>query len=147
MQREAKQCPRLDMPRVFPVCQIFTATGRVSIAEPNLQNIPKDFAINMPVVSGVDQTCSSKEELQCAELPVSMRKIFVPFKGGLILCADYSQLELRIICHLSGDTKLASVLNTKSGDVFKIIAGQMHGVEEGHVSAEQRQQAKQVCWM
>ena len=36
------------MPRVFGECQIFTATGRVSMAEPNVQNIPKDFAIELP---------------------------------------------------------------------------------------------------
>ena len=79
-------------------------------------------------------------------LPVSMRRIFVPFSGGVILTADYSQLELRIICHLANDSRLADVLNTKEGDVFKIIAGQMTGSDPTEVTDEQRQQAKQVCY-
>lgn len=60
------------------------------------------------------------------------------------MAADYSQLELRIIAHLSKDSKLASILNTKDGDVFKMIAAQLKGQEIGEVSLEHRQQAKQV---
>ncbi len=63
--------------------------------------------------------------------------------GGVLLAADYSQLELRMIAHLSQDAKLISILNG-GGDVFKTIAAQWKGVEVKHVTATQRQQAKQV---
>ncbi|XP_012942327.1 DNA polymerase theta [Aplysia californica] len=146
LQREAKPCARLDMPRVFSDCQIFSATGRVSIAEPNLQNIPKDFAISLPGLDGQEQNEPGDSKAVTEGLPVSMRKIFVPFRGAVIVAADYSQLELRIICHLSGDTRLASVLNTRDGDVFKIIASQMKSVNVDEVTPDQRAQAKQVCY-
>ena len=63
--------------------------------------------------------------------------------GGVLLAADYSQLELRMIAHLSRDAKLTAILNS-GGDVFKIIAGQLEGLEVNEVTAEMRQQAKQV---
>ena len=64
--------------------------------------------------------------------------------GGVLVAADYSQLELRIIAHLSADRKLRSILNT-GGDVFKLIASQWKMVDIADVTPEQRQQAKQVC--
>ena len=63
--------------------------------------------------------------------------------GGVILAADYSQLELRVIAHLSNDKKLISILNG-GGDVFKTIAAQWKGIEADQVTPVQRQQAKQV---
>ena len=63
--------------------------------------------------------------------------------GGVLLAADYSQLELRIIAHLSRDRKLIKILND-GGDVFKTIASQWRGVPAEDVTATQRQQAKQV---
>ena len=68
---------------------------------------------------------------------------FVILIGGVILAADYSQLELRVIAHLSHDAKLISILNS-GGDVFKTIAAQWKGVEMEEVTPEQRAQAKQV---
>ena len=66
------------------------------------------------------------------------------FTGGVILAADYSQLELRVIAHLSGDRKLISILNN-DGDVFKMIAAQWKNTLPEAVSTEERQHAKQVC--
>ena len=63
--------------------------------------------------------------------------------GGVMLAADYSQLELRILAHLSGDKKLKNILNS-GGDVFKTIASQWKGVEVAHVTPTDRAQAKQV---
>ena len=68
----------------------------------------------------------------------------ITIAGGVILAADYSQLELRIIAHLSGDRKLIRVLNTRGADVFKTIASQWKNVDVEDVTAEQRAQAKQV---
>nr|KAG5691719.1 hypothetical protein BaRGS_010222 [Batillaria attramentaria] len=111
LQKEKAWSERLGMHRMFGECQLHTATGRVSMSEPNLQNIPKDFDITMP--------------------------------GGVMVAADYSQLELRVIAHLSGDRKLTSILND-DGDVFKLIAAQWKNTLPEAVTAEQRQQAKQA---
>lgn len=62
-----------------------------------------------------------------------------------MLAADYSQLELRMIAHLSDDSKLARILN-QDGDVFKMIAAQWKNVAVEQVTPKQRQQAKQVCY-
>ena len=76
---------------------------------------------------------------------VCMRNVFVPFPGSVFLAADYSQLELRILAHMSGDEKLQRFLNGE-GDVFKMIAGEWLGVSPSSVTSKQRQEAKQVCY-
>lgn len=63
--------------------------------------------------------------------------------GGLILAADYSQLELRILAHLSHDHRLIQVLNTGT-DVFRSIAAEWKMIEPESVGDNLRQQAKQV---
>ena len=63
--------------------------------------------------------------------------------GGVLLAADYSQLELRIIAHLSNDRKLINVLNGE-GDVFRTITAQWKGITVDDVTSEQRTQTKQV---
>ena len=60
------------------------------------------------------------------------------------MAADYSQLELRLIAHLSKDRKLIDILNG-GNDVFKMIASQWQGIPIDLVTAEQRQHAKGVC--
>ena len=76
---------------------------------------------------------------------VNMRSVFVPFPGGVFLAADYSQLELRILGHMSGDSKLQQVLNSE-GDMFRMIAGEWLGVSVDQVTQEDRQTAKQICY-
>ncbi|KAM4683983.1 DNA polymerase theta [Amazona ochrocephala] len=76
---------------------------------------------------------------------VSMRHAFVPFPGGLILAADYSQLELRILAHLSCDCRLIQALNSGT-DVFKSIAAEWKMIDPEAVRDRTRQQAKQVCY-
>ncbi|KAI1903800.1 hypothetical protein AGOR_G00030940 [Albula goreensis] len=76
---------------------------------------------------------------------VSMRHAFVPFPGGLILAADYSQLELRILAHLSRDRRLLQVLNS-GADVFRSIAAEWRMIEPEAVDDALRQQAKQICY-
>ncbi|CAJ0952641.1 unnamed protein product [Ranitomeya imitator] len=74
-----------------------------------------------------------------------MRHAFVPFAGGMILAADYSQLELRILAHLSRDRRLIQVLNGGS-DVFRSIAAEWKMMEPDAVTDSLRQQAKQICY-
>ncbi|TSQ12710.1 DNA polymerase theta [Bagarius yarrelli] len=170
LQREKCWHPKLEMDRIYPVSQSHTATGRVSFTEPNIQNVPKDFEIQMPTLIGESQPSQSHKAVissktrakisrTCHQLvslikdpnkspekgmpfSVSMRHAFVPFPGGLILAADYSQLELRILAHLSRDRRLLQVLNSGE-DVFKSIAAEWKMVDLEAVDDCMRQQAKQ----
>lgn len=172
LQREKKWHPHLKMDRIHPISQSHTATGRVSFTEPNIQNVPKDFEIQMPTLieesqpsqnNGASKTWGKRSKINklLAVAPllkvsdkspdkgmpfsVSMRHAFVPFSGGLILAADYSQLELRILAHLSRDRRLLHVLNSGE-DVFKSIAAEWKMVEPASVDDNMRQQAKQICY-
>ncbi|XP_047434513.1 DNA polymerase theta [Mugil cephalus] len=166
LQREKRYQPTLEMDRIYPIAQTHTATGRVSFTEPNIQNVPKDFDIYMPTVvgesppsqngcrrttkpgkrrrSGVPSVTGGPAERGPA-FSVSMRHAFVPFSGGMILAADYSQLELRVLAHLSKDQRLLQVLNG-GADVFRCIAAEWKSIDPESVNDSLRQQAKQICY-
>ncbi|KAG2456355.1 DPOLQ polymerase, partial [Polypterus senegalus] len=146
-----------------------TAAGRVSFIEPNIQNVPKDFEIKVEALIEKESSSGNRRNsnryvkpLSCHHLPlqdqsnkdpqekgqsfsVSMRHAFIPFTGGLILAADYSQLELRILAHLSKDRRLIQVLNSGT-DVFKSIAAEWKMIDPESVDDTLRQQAKQICY-
>ena len=132
------ECPGLRMDRIYCQSQYHTATGRISFHEPNLQNINREFLLDFP-----EQT-KSADSIFTPKI-ANLRSMFVPFNGGVFLSADYSQLELRILAHLSGDRKLREQLNS-GGDVFKAIASQWKGITIDSVSDNDRQQAKQICY-
>uniref|UniRef100_A0A669B6A6 DNA polymerase theta n=1 Tax=Oreochromis niloticus TaxID=8128 RepID=A0A669B6A6_ORENI len=149
LQREKRYHPTLEMDRIYPIAQTHTATGRVSFTEPNIQNVPKDFEIHMPTMVGEsppsqDGFAAGTSE-QGPAFSVSMRHAFIPFSGGMILAADYSQLELRVLAHLSKDQRLLQVLNG-GADVFRCIAAEWKSVEPESVNDSLRQQAKQICY-
>ncbi len=100
--------------------QTITATGRISSTEPNLQNIP----IRM-------------------ELGRLIRKVFVPREGYVFLDADYSQIELRVLAHLSGDEKLIQAYK-EAQDIHRITASQVFHVPFDQVTDLQRRNAKAV---
>ena len=100
--------------------QTVTATGRISSTEPNLQNIP----IRM-------------------ELGRLIRKVFVPEEGYVFVDADYSQIELRVLAHCSGDEKLIAAYREEA-DIHRITASQVFHVPFEEVTAEQRRNAKAV---
>ena len=100
--------------------QTITATGRISSTEPNLQNIP----IRM-------------------ELGRQIRKVFIPKGGCVFLDADYSQIELRIMAHMSKDEKLIEAYNMAE-DIHRITASQVFGVPFDEVTDLQRRNAKAV---
>ncbi|XP_030207307.1 DNA polymerase theta [Gadus morhua] len=166
LQREKRHHPGLAMDRIHPVAQTHTATGRVSFTEPNIQNVPKDFEIDMPTVVGESPPSQDARHLANKQgrkrrtiipaapvgstkkgpaFSVSMRHSFVPFSGGMILAADYSQLELRVLAHLSKDRRLLQVLNG-GADVFRCIAAEWKSIEPDSVNDSLRQQAKQICY-
>ena len=138
--------------RIHYTCLFHTATGRVNVANPNLQNVPKTYRIGED--SGKSSEASafpfgeeekaSKEEEDCGT-SVCMRDVFVACKGRVLLAADYSQLELRILAHLSGDKQLREDLNS-DGDVFKLIACQWLSKTVEQVTKSERQQAKSICY-
>lgn len=100
--------------------QTITATGRISSTEPNLQNIP----IRM-------------------ELGRQIRKVFVAKEGYVFLDADYSQIELRILAHMSGDEKLIEAYNSNE-DIHKMTASQVFHVPLDEVTPQLRRNAKAV---
>jgi len=101
--------------------QAATATGRLSSSDPNLQNIPIK-----------------------TELGRSIRKAFVAGSpDGLLVAADYSQIELRILAHLSGDEQLAAAFRDDR-DIHRFTASLIYGLPETAVQPEQRNAMKAV---
>lgn len=100
--------------------QTVTATGRISSANPNLQNIPVR-----------------------TELGRSIRKVFIPEDGYIFLDADYSQIELRILAHMSGDENLINAFN-EGHDIHAATAAKVFNVPLTEVTKEQRSSAKAV---
>ena len=100
--------------------QTITATGRISSTEPNLQNIP----VRM-------------------ELGRMIRKVFVPKPGFVFLDADYSQIELRVLAHLSRDEMLIQAYR-EAQDIHRITASQVFHIPFDEVTPLQRRNAKAV---
>ena len=100
--------------------QTVTATGRISSTEPNLQNIPVRV-----------------------ELGRMIRKVFVPEEGYVFVDADYSQIELRVLAHCSGDEQLIKAYREEA-DIHRITASQVFHVPFDEVTALQRRNAKAV---
>ncbi|MBO4219568.1 MAG: DNA polymerase I [Clostridia bacterium] len=101
--------------------QTGTATGRISSAEPNLQNIPVR-----------------------TELGRKLRKYFIPRSPGRVLIdADYSQIELRLLAHISGDRNMIDAFRN-GADIHTSTAAEVFRVPEGSVTPEMRKRAKAV---
>ena len=100
--------------------QTITATGRISSTEPNLQNIPTRI-----------------------EFGKQLRKVFKPAEGKVYIDADYSQIELRVLAHLSEDEHMIEAF--KNGeDIHKQAASKVFGIPVEEVTKEQRSSAKAV---
>ena len=100
--------------------QTITATGRISSTEPNLQNIPTRF-----------------------ELGKRIRKIFEPAEGKVYVDADYSQIELRVLAHMSEDEHMIQAFENNE-DIHKQAASKVFKVPIDEVTKEQRSNAKAV---
>lgn len=100
--------------------QTITATGRISSTEPNLQNIP----IRM-------------------DMGKAIRKVFIPRDGYVFIDADYSQIELRILAHMSKDEKLIEAYNS-SADIHRATAAEVFNTPIDEVTPLQRSNAKAV---
>ena len=100
--------------------QAVTSTGRLSSTEPNLQNIPIKTAEGRRI-----------------------REAFIPEKGNVLISADYSQIELRIMAHLSQDKNLTHAFNNDI-DVHSSTAAEVFGVSIDNVTQDQRRSAKAI---
>lgn len=100
--------------------QTVTATGRISSTEPNLQNIPTRF-----------------------ELGKNLRKVFKPTPDKIFVDADYSQIELRVLAHISNDENMIQAFNNNE-DIHKQVASKVFGIPIDEVTKEQRSKAKAV---
>ncbi len=100
--------------------QTGTSTGRLSSSDPNLQNIPIR-----------------------SEIGREIRRAFIPEKGNVFVAADYSQVELRMLAHLSGDEALLQAFR-EGKDIHKAVASEVFGTVIEEVSDEQRSAAKAV---
>ena len=100
--------------------QAVTSTGRLSSTEPNLQNIPI-------------KTAEGRRN----------REAFVPEKGNVLISADYSQIELRIMAHLSKDKNLTHAFNNNL-DIHSATAAEVFGVSLDEVTQDQRRSAKAI---
>ena len=100
--------------------QAITATGRLSSTEPNLQNIPVR-----------------------TELGREIRKFFIAKDGCVLVDADYSQIELRVLAHISGDETLINAFINNS-DIHRLTASQVFNVAESDVTSDMRRKAKAV---
>ena len=97
-----------------------TATGRLSSTEPNLQNIPTR-----------------------TDLGSEIRRMFVPEEGCVLVDADYSQIELRLLAHISGDEAMREAFRS-GGDIHTATAAQVFHVAPADVTPEMRRSAKAV---
>ncbi len=101
--------------------QTVTATGRISSTEPNLQNIPIKL-----------------------ELGRKIRKVFIPSdKNYILLDADYSQIELRVLAHITGDKNMIEAFNSNE-DIHTTTASKVFGIPINEVSSIMRSRAKAV---
>lgn len=100
--------------------QALTATGRLSSADPNLQNIPV-------------RTKMGRE----------LRRCFIAEDGYVLVDADYSQIELRLLAHISGDYHMIETFKNRE-DIHRMTAAAVFGIPEDEVTEEQRKRAKAV---
>ncbi len=100
--------------------QTITATGRISSTEPNLQNIPTRF-----------------------ELGKQLRKVFKPAEGYVYIDADYSQIELRVLAHISNDEHMVQAF-INGEDIHRQAASKVFNIPIDEVTKEQRSNAKAV---
>ena len=100
--------------------QTITATGRLSSSDPNLQNIPTRM-----------------------ELGKKLRKVFKPQQGYIYIDADYSQIELRVLAHISQDQNMIDAFNNDE-DIHKQAASKVFNIPIEEVTKEQRSSAKAV---
>ncbi|XP_037336758.2 DNA polymerase nu [Pungitius pungitius] len=118
--------------------QTSAVTGRISAKHPNFQALPRQ-----PLQITKKQYVQGKEE---EVVTVHPRAMFVPQDGWTFLAADFCQVELRLLAHLSADPELLRIFLNPQADVFTMLASQWKGVSEGEVTSEDREHAKRIVY-
>uniref|UniRef100_A0A3B4ECC7 DNA-directed DNA polymerase family A palm domain-containing protein n=1 Tax=Pygocentrus nattereri TaxID=42514 RepID=A0A3B4ECC7_PYGNA len=118
--------------------QTSTVSGRLSAKHPNFQALPK-----LPVQITKKQYIQGKEE---EFVTVHPRSMFIPQEGWTFLSADFCQVELRLLAHLSSDPELLRIFQNPEADVFTMLASQWWGINEDSVSSEDRDHAKRIVY-
>ncbi|XP_023555897.1 DNA polymerase nu isoform X3 [Octodon degus] len=119
--------------------QTGTVTGRLSAKHPNIQGISKQ-----PIQITMPQDFKGKAE---KTLTISPRALLVSSKGHTFLAADFSQIELRILAHLSGDPELLKLFQeSERDDVFSTLTSQWKNIPVEHVRPADREQTKKVVY-
>ncbi|XP_039165720.1 helicase and polymerase-containing protein TEBICHI [Eucalyptus grandis] len=120
--------------------QTSTATGRLSMEEPNLQCVEHmvEFKMNTDKTAVEDGADHHR---------INAREFIIPTQENwLLLTADYSQIELRLMAHFSEDAFLIELLSKPDGDVFKMIAARWTGKTIDAVSSQERDQTKRMVY-
>eukprot|EP01031_Cornospumella_fuschlensis_P038285 gene38285-46522_t len=116
---------QLVPPSVHPIWnQTSVRTGRLSCAKPNMQNIP-----------------NAQQVLGNA---YNIRSLFYPRPGYVFVCADYSQIEIRVLAHLTQDPTLLGLFR-QEGDIYNQLASRIFRKPEREIGSEERSKAKVIC--
>uniref|UniRef100_UPI0037E9352C DNA polymerase nu n=1 Tax=Semicossyphus pulcher TaxID=241346 RepID=UPI0037E9352C len=118
--------------------QTSVVTGRISAKHPNFQALPRQ-----PLQITKKQYVQGKEE---EVVTVHPRAMFIPQDGWTFLSADFCQVELRLLAHLSCDPELLRIFINPQADVFTMLASQWKGVSELQVTSEDREHAKRIVY-
>eukprot|EP01119_Soliformovum_irregulare_P017101 TRINITY_DN502_c3_g1_i1.p1 TRINITY_DN502_c3_g1~~TRINITY_DN502_c3_g1_i1.p1 ORF type:complete len:706 (-),score=223.71 TRINITY_DN502_c3_g1_i1:759-2876(-) len=128
---------KLKMARIYStILQTTVPTGRLAFTDPNLQAITHEVTF-IPA----EEENSPKPQ----SVTIAIRDSFVSAEGHVLLSADYSQLEVRLMAHFSKDPNLTKILNS-GGDVFKLIASEWFQKDSAEISQNERDRAKHVCY-
>ena len=137
--------------------QTTAATGRLSMGEPNLQNLHRPFPT---IVTASQKDTNTSNVGECddddvvmtqhgvhMELDVNIRAAIVPVRSGrVILSADFRQIEFRMMAHFSGDADLRAMFTDGAEDPFKILASKWRKIPIANVTSELRNHTKQICY-
>ncbi|KAK2899887.1 hypothetical protein Q8A73_013016 [Channa argus] len=119
-------------------CQTSVVTGRISAKHPNFQALPRQ-----PLQITKKQYIQGKEE---EVVTVHPRAMFIPQEGWTFLAADFCQVELRLLAHLSSDPQLLHIFTNPQADIFTMLASQWKGMSESEVTPEDREHAKRIVY-
>ncbi|TRY87648.1 hypothetical protein DNTS_013604, partial [Danionella cerebrum] len=118
--------------------QTSTVSGRLSAKHPNFQALPKQ-----PLQISKKQHIQGKTS---DVVTVHPRAMFIPRDGWTFLSADFCQVELRLLAHLSADPELLRIFQNPAIDAFSMLAAQWKGVSQDTVTSEDREHAKRIVY-